>query len=144
MTQGDANMVSNLCGLVVVVVVLGQEVCALEAVWKVLLKVLSIHTGPHTAQIPIPYVTPSKSDIRNTLSILAEVCGLLASMPKERCLRWVQSMHLMQACLLYVARHNSNHSSAMQLDWDVISAVKLLLNVVLFQDTRKDPLLLLA
>ena len=53
-TQGNVK-VADLCGLVIVVVVLGEEVNALDGVWEVLLKMLSIHAGPHTAQVTIPY-----------------------------------------------------------------------------------------
>ena len=45
---------TDLGGLIIVVVVLGEEVDPLDAMRQMLLKVLSIHTGPHTAQIPIP------------------------------------------------------------------------------------------
>ena len=55
------SKLADLCGLVIVVVVLGQEINALDGVWQVLLKVLSIHAWPHTAQVPIPYNTCNMS-----------------------------------------------------------------------------------
>lgn len=58
--QNDVK-VADLCGLVKVVVVLGEEVDALDGVWEVLLKVLSIHTWPHTAQVPVPCNTYNMS-----------------------------------------------------------------------------------
>ncbi len=39
--------------MIVVMVVLGQEVCASHAVWQALLVVLCIHAGPDAAQVPI-------------------------------------------------------------------------------------------
>lgn len=51
----DGATVTDLCGLVIVVMVLGEEVNPLDGVRQVFLKVLSIHTGSHTAQVPIPY-----------------------------------------------------------------------------------------
>lgn len=53
--QGDMSM-ADLCGLVIVVMVLGEEVNASDAVRQILLKVLSIHAGPHAAQVPISYI----------------------------------------------------------------------------------------
>ena len=58
--QGNVK-VADLCGLVIVLVVLGEEVNALDVVREVLLKVLSIHAWPHTAQVPIPYNTYNMS-----------------------------------------------------------------------------------
>ena len=60
MREGDVK-VADLCGLVIVMMVLGEEVNALHGVWEVLLKVLSIHAGPYTAQVPIPYNTYNTS-----------------------------------------------------------------------------------
>ena len=53
--QNDVK-VADLCGFVIVVVVLGEEVNALDGVWEVLLKVLSIHTWPHIAEVSIPCI----------------------------------------------------------------------------------------
>ncbi len=46
--------------MIVVMVVLGQEVCASHAVWQALLIVLCVHTGPDAAQVPIACTTKSK------------------------------------------------------------------------------------
>ncbi len=46
--------------MIIVMVVLGQEVCACHAVRKALLVVLCIHTGPDAAQVPIACTTKGK------------------------------------------------------------------------------------
>ena len=46
--------------MIVVMVVLGQEVCACHAVRQALLVVLCIHAGPDAAQIPIACTTKGK------------------------------------------------------------------------------------
>ena len=61
MCRSAVSARSDLRSFIIVVVVLGQEVNALDGVWEVLLVVLCIDAGPDTAQIPIPCITPNKA-----------------------------------------------------------------------------------
>jgi hypothetical protein len=58
--------------MIVVMVVLGQEVCASHAVRQILLVVLGIQAGPDAAQIPIACTTKGKQIVTREWCMLSD------------------------------------------------------------------------
>ena len=60
--------VTNLSGMVVMMMVLLEEVCSCDGLWQVLLKMLCVHAGPDTAQVPIACTPASTQSLHLPLA----------------------------------------------------------------------------